>query len=643
MMKHLFVLPLLALALHLQAQTLFTYGKYKVSTEEFLNAYNKNKLPSDTGKEAVNEYLQLYINYKLKVQDAIDNRLDTLPAQRADLQSFRHQIEQNYLYDHKELARLIDEAGQRIRKDIRVSLWSVKPAVQLSNQVLKTLSAEVFKEIQKNADADLSSIEKKGVIVTRENMGFVTAFTLPYHIENIIYGLGSGTCSSPILFNGNYLIFRNDEERPAAGRIRVAQILVAPPSGDTAQQEKMAALADSLYDVLMNGGDFSALAKQFSNDRKTYFNGGEMPEFGVGKYSPEFEEQAFSLRFPGAISRPFKTAFGFHILKLIAATPVSSVAPDNLYGAVREKVLGDSRVDLARNKLMESARSYTGFRRGKLPTAAVYKVTDSVIISGHEITSEGVSSKSVLFGFNDHSEITLSDWISYVKSSGELINSRLHESFDKLMAEFESRVVLENYKKRLETFDKDFSGQMKEFAEGNMLFEMTQRKVWAKASQDTLGQKNYFELHRNRYQWHKSVDAVIFSCNNEETARQAAIELRNKSWRKVLELNPFDIQADSGRYEIDQLPLAKAPAAAGLTEPLSDKFDNTTTFVQVIKLYPDDAPRDFLDSKGLVIEDYQKQLEEAWIAELKSRYPVIVNKKIFAVISKQAAIRQTDR
>ena len=108
------------------SQTLFTYGDHKVNASEFLTAYNKNKTATSNDSQAIRDYLNLYINFKLKVQAAEDIRLDTLPSMLADLQNFRSQIEDTYLKDEKEVNRLVDEAFLRSQKDIHAMYYFIK-------------------------------------------------------------------------------------------------------------------------------------------------------------------------------------------------------------------------------------------------------------------------------------------------------------------------------------------------------------------------------------------------------------------------------------------------------------------------------------------------------------------------------------
>jgi peptidyl-prolyl cis-trans isomerase SurA len=359
-----------------------------------------------------------------------------------------------------------------------------------------------------------------------------------------------------------------------------------------------------------------------------------MPEFGVGKYSPDFEARAFSLKNHGEISRPFKTIFGYHIIKLISSHPVVSDKAEELAEKVRQQVVQDSRMNIARNKLISTARIITGFHSFHLPEADVYKITDSSLIAGKDIASGQVNKKSILFKFNDGSEVSLNDWIQYAKNSDKVLNTDLHHSYQALWPEFESYQIVNNYKSRLDQFDRDFSRQMQEFKEGNMLFEMMQRKVWNLASEDSVGLKKYYQLHSERYRWKKSADVIIFSCSNEEVAQRCINELRTMPWDEVLRMNAINLQADSGRFEIDQLPVKISIEKAGVTSVVVNDFDKTATFLQVLKIYPGNIQRDFNDARGLVVEDYQTQLENDWIKKLRLKYPVTINQKAWSSIQK---------
>lgn len=630
-MKKLLLLPLILFSIQINAQTLFSYGKHAVSKEEFLNAFEKNKKLSDNNPGALMEYLDLYINFKLKVQDAKDHGFDTLPALLADLQSFKNQIENNYVYDKDELQRLLDEALSRSKKDVHVTAMYIRAS---DNTKAKDEADKIWATLQNGKQPDVATLAKNGVQVSSEDFGYITVFTLPYDIENIIYGLKPGQNGKPYQFQEGYYIFKNEAERAAAGKIKLAQILIASNPEDPHSGDKAASLADSLYKVLKNGGDFAELAKQFSNDRSTFMNGGEMPEISVGKYSPQFESHAFQLKHDGDIEAPFQTSFGYHIIKRISATPVPQMPNADFAYQIKQELLQDERIKSAKEKLVQNAVKKTGFTDKHVDTSSVFKITDSSLIGNKDIKQGGIDKKTVLFAFNDGSKITVQDWDNYIRISGRIMGGKLHESYASIWPDFRHDIILKNYKKRLASFDPEYASQIREFSDGNMLFEMMQRKVWMKAANDSAGLEKYYQQHRPEYLWKKSADAIIFSCNNEVTAKQCIEALKKTSWRDVMKNFASEVQADSGRFEFSQLPVNEVIHTKGIHDPVINRFDGTASFVDVLLIYPENTQRSFADARGLVIEDYQNLLEQQWVAQLKRKYPVKINQAEVASLKK---------
>jgi peptidyl-prolyl cis-trans isomerase SurA len=342
------------------SQTLFTYGNHSVTKDEFLRAYNKNKTASTDKEQALKEYLGLYTKFKLKVQAARDMHLDTLPSLQSDLQNFRTQIENNYLQDDKEADILVNEAFSRSQKDIHTQHFYVlindkmPPADTL--KLYKAIN-EAYDELKKGGtdyDEIVSDIKEKIAPVQGNDMGWITVFTLPYEYENVVYSLKPGQVSKPYRSKKGWHIFKNEEERPAVGKIKIAQILLAVPAGNINMRDHAKQLADSIYEALKSGADFGELAKEYSNDRRTYMNNGIMPEFGVATYDGDFEKVAFSLKDDSDISKPFQTEFGYHIIKRLSRSPIPENKSDEAYMTnIKQQVLGDTRIALAKEKFLK--------------------------------------------------------------------------------------------------------------------------------------------------------------------------------------------------------------------------------------------------------------------------------------------------
>ena len=623
------------------SQTLFTYGKHSVSASEFLRAYNKNKTATPDKEKALRDYLNLYTLFKLKVQAAGDLHLDTLPALEADLQSFRGQIEGNYLKNDKEMDALMDEAFQRSQKDIHVLDYFVEaPAGADTGKYFKAINElhQQLKSAKINVQEILAEVNTNGVNVVENDFGFVTVFTLPYEFENIIYNLKPGQSGVPYRTKKGWYVFKNKEERHAVGRVKLAQILISAPPGFDIERKQAKNLADSIYTVLQNGSDFGRLAKELSNDRTTFMNGGEMPEFGVAKYNPDFERMAFALNKDHEISKPFETAFGYHIIKRILATPAPSSKNDEAFMYnLQQEVLKDSRIESAREQFINDILPKIGFKKNNIIEQDLWRVSDSSLMANKNITSGKVKEETVLFFYNDKATVKVSDWILFLRNSGKVTPGQMHESYKKSWPEFIAHAAVENYRRRLQNFDSEFKDQLREFKDGNMLFEVMERNVWGKAAADSAGLLEYFNGHKDKYVWNESADAILFSYVSENAAIKGIEDLeKGKDWKELMNENSSLVQADSGRFELAHIPVVdRTDFTIGLiTLPVINKNDGSAVFTKIVKVYPGNEPRNFDDARGLVINDYQNKLEEKWIAQLKKEYPIKVNEKVFQSLLK---------
>ncbi|HJU45186.1 MAG TPA: peptidylprolyl isomerase [Chitinophagaceae bacterium] len=364
-MKRSILLFLFISTCSLQAQTLFTYGDHKVSKQEFLRAYNKNNTDQQSTEKAYRDYLELYLRFKLKVQEALDKKMDTLPGQQADLQSFRNQAAEGFMTDDSTVEALVNEAFERSKRDIHIAHIFIpfNPTPPGDTITAFQKATDAYNELKRGTDfGNVARIYSADSAVqwSQGDIGFITVFTLPYALETLAYSTTPGSFSAPYHSNAGYHIFKNIGERPAAGRMKTAQILLLFAPGATDSLKYALKLkADSLYKALQQGASFEALAKQYSNDNLTYELGGEMPEFTVGKYDPVFEKAAFGLLKDGDISRPVLTQLGYHIVKRLALLPVNKDSA-NAVTFLRQQVLNDSRRNIAEKAMVQKAYRITG-------------------------------------------------------------------------------------------------------------------------------------------------------------------------------------------------------------------------------------------------------------------------------------------
>lgn len=627
-----------------QAQTLFTYGNKPVSRAEFLRAYGKNNNGEAPTEKSYREYFELFARFKIKVQAAQDMKLDTLANLNAELQNFRTQIAENFLNDEGSIQELIDEAFVRGQKDIHVahifipiqngdSASQIQNAQKRINKAYEMLGQQSFEQVA------LQYSEDPSVKLNKGDIGFITVFLLPYNIENVAYKTALGQYSKPFRSAAGFHIIKNIGERPAAGRLRVAQVLLAfPPEVTKSQQDSVRAKADSIANLLKNGADFKKLALQFSNDNFSYQNGGELPEFGVGRYDPVFESAAFALKKDGEVSSPIPTSFGYHIIMRLSHTPVQQDKTNQqLRENIKQLILQSDRMEISRKKLLSTIQQKTNFRKVPFNQKSLWRMTDSILTNKRIPRLTDLNSNTPLFAFAKQT-IRVMDWQNYLESIRNIPSLVTGKSKLQLFDQFIETSSLDYYRSHLEEYNKDFVFQLSEFKEGNLLFEVMQRKIWDAATEDTAALKKFYQKNTNKYWWENSADAIIFTSADASVADSLKAMLIKDpgGWRKITDSSNGSIQADSGRFELGQIPVVdRTNFTTGLiTANVKNETDNSITFVYILKLYNNREPRNFQDARGFVINDYQEYLEDQWIAALKKKYPVKLNETVFSSLPK---------
>ena len=625
------------------AQTLFTYGINETGKEEFLRAYNKNKTPVADKEKSLREYLDLYAKFKLKVKAAKELRLDTLQQLQYDVQNFRSQVEEGYLTDDNEVKRLQDEAFDRSQKDIHLLHFYIPISNKMSAEdsvnaykLLEGVRGNLLKGIT-HYDAIAEDLEKNAASLKWKDLGYITAFSLPYEMENLVYALQPRGVSKIYRTKSALHIFKNEDERKSPGKWKIAQILFAiPPDASDNSRKEIEKFADSVYSMLKAGADFAEMAKKYSNDKMTYLNGGELPEFSTGKFEQPFEKAVFALQKDGDISKPISTAYGFHIVKRLQQHPMPTDKTDEIFMSnLKQQLLQDTRINIAKANFIKMVTAKTGFKKNPAVTEEqLFRYADSV--TANKVVGKYPINKTTIFSFTK-SKVVGSDWLNFVKDYKLNQDVYKGENNKALLDKYISTIIIEYYRKHLEEFNEDFKYQMQEFKEGNMLFEVMERNVWSKAANDSVGLRKFYDANKSKYQWKESATVNLFNCNSLKTAEAAQKDLKDgKSWKLIAEQSEGTIQADSGRYEIQQLQLPAGTAAAEglLTAPVVNNGDNTASFVKILKLFPANQQRSFEEAKGLVINEYQNYLEEKWIEELKKKYPVKVNEPVFKSLVK---------
>lgn len=573
MMKQIILLTLLCFYLqYSSAQVLFTYGKHPVTLAEYSTSFQKNNPDSTNSKSAFNNYLNLYINYRLKVKAAYDLRMDTLPSQIADRRAFEEQIKPIHLLDPTSLDKLVEEAVQHRQEEIELSHIFIafkQPYIENEsaniNKEEKELAARKINEIQlrlKNGEPfeELASIYSSDPEAKNNKgyLGFIKAFTLPYSFEQVAYTLKDGEISKPITSDAGMHLFKRISSKKVEGPLSIAQILITIP--DNANQttiNERELLATSIYKEALKGASFDSLVALYSEDRSSKANDGILVGMETGDFDPVFEQQIRALKHDGELSPVFRTAFGFHILKRVAQDTFN-VNLNQLTAETKELVLQDNRIEMAKKAFIEKSVGKYGLKADE-------------------------------------------------KNKEEYIANRLTD------------------------FSPAYAAQINEFKDGNLLFEIMDKTIWSKASSDLTALKNFHAAKKQQYQWKQSVIAFTITTQNKDIASVIQSDLQNnKSIETIRKLYSEVAFIDSTRQEANALlGVGSGKAKAGfISEIITNDADGTFAFCYVFKVNQDPSTMTFEEARVQVINDYQQMLEEKWIQELKKKYPVSINQTV---------------
>lgn len=612
-----------------QSQIVFTYGNKKVDKNTFLEAFKKSPETSGSRKDQIKNYLNLYIDYKLKLQSAIDDQLDQTEGYRADANSFRNQLAETYINKQADVNALLHQAFVRSQKDILVQQLFIEvpndgdtlPAYKKMEEALKALrSGKNFDETALNFSSDTSSI----------NIGYITVFTLPYAIENSVYALKPGEFSGIIKTHSGYRIFKNVEERPARGMRKIQQILfTVPPSYNADERMQMEKIADSVYELLLKGASFEEMMRNYNASTSEVF--GEIKEIRVGDYSNQFENEVFALQTPNEISKPFTTEYGFNIIKLKEIVPVLKDETDaGKMAALQQRLVEDSRVLKATNDLFIQWKKDIHFVRGKYDAPTLYNYTAAFRLNNPLQNYHGIENNTLLFSV-DTVKITVANWLEYSNDQNIQPSASIHD-YEGYMKEFEDATIKQYYIAHMQNFYPQFEDQLQEFNDANLIFSAMDKHVWTPAINDTAAMYQYYLTHAANYSWKPGFSALAVTAPTKDMAEKIAAALKNNSanWHAIVSNFGTEVLADSSRFENGELPVHAAVTMKEGYQTVPEKNDggDAYTFMQVVKVIPESSPRSFADANGLVMNDYQQMLEAKWLAALKAKYPVKVNEEV---------------
>ena len=640
-------------------QVLMTIGDQDITVKEFTDVYYKNNLKSDViEKKSVDDYLELFTTFRMKVMEAERLQLDTSAKFQKELAGYRKQLAKPFMSSDDITDELLQEAYQRKLKDIRASHILIRcDKNALPSDTLKAYNKAM--EIRKKAlakDADFGALadqysddpSAKGTKATEQtparpgnhgDLGYFTVFDMVYPFETGAYNTKEGEISMPVRSDFGYHIIKVTSVTDAMGSIQAAHIFLQLPFDASAEDEAAMKLkADNIYNELMaqNGKNWNEMVKQYTDDKGTVARNGALSSFTVSRIVPEFIEACKSLEVD-QIAKPVRTNYGYHIIKLLSKSGVSSFEKESK--GLSERIEKDQRSKKSEEVVLKQVKSEYKFKQNDKNLEAFLSTVDSTILRKEYEPSAEVDLNATLFSLEGN-PTKVSDFVAYIKenmTSQKYVTPATYAY--QLYESFRNETILDYADAHLEDKYPEFKALVQEYKDGIMLFDLMDSEVWSKAVKDTVGLKEFHERNAAKYMWGDRVQATIITVTRPESLPKVKALLDNG-----VELDSLraTIQRDSIGYAFvrkgyyqrgDNQYVDQTEWKVGVRNEIASTVDQSTTIV-CIREVRGPEPKTLKEARGLVTSDYQVELEQQWVQSLKERYPVKINEKVLDKVRK---------
>lgn len=648
----LFVLILFLFAGMLTAQKpLLIVNGEEISSDEFMAVFMKNNINKTSSRAEIDEYLDLFINFRLKVAEAKEMKLDTFKTFMTELDGYRKTLAQPYLTKTEILDKLIAETYDRMLWDLRAShilikvsenaspadtLKAYRQAIAVRNRALK---GESFEKLAVEVSEDESARDRQGSQQNKGNkgdLGFFSALDLVYDFENAAYSMKVGEISMPVRSEFGYHIIKLTDRKPALGKVQTAHILVAvAPDAEDNQKSDAFKRANDLYDRIIAGESYEEIAKEYSDDKGSGMRGGTLPWFGVFRMLPEFLEPLYGMQ-NGAVAKPVLTSYGYHIIKLIDRKPVGAF--DDVKNELKPRVMRDSRYKIATHSFIEKLKIENGFTEYPEALKKFIKAVNDSIYNGSWLAEMTSGMNDAMF-ITGNRVITQTDFAKYVQSNQNIQKNDDKEMFLRnIYKKFVSDKLIEYENDHLEMKHPAFASLMKEYHDGILLFDLTDKMVWSKALKDSAGLNNFYETVKHNYMWPERVEGTIYSIKDQSLAKKvhkAMIKANKKGTDLNSVITSFStpekaiVTEESGIFIKAEHPVFSGVSTTGISAPVQK--DDAYIIVRTDRIIQPE-PKALRDVKGIVTNEYQNYLEKQWIQDLRSKYSWKVNDDVLKTL-----------
>jgi peptidyl-prolyl cis-trans isomerase SurA len=512
---------------------LFTAGSDTTLVEEFVYVYDKNNSKTESAytEASLQEYLNLFVNFKLMVNEARAQGLDTTEAFKMEFEGYRKQLAQPYLSEKKVTEQLVTEAYDRMQEEVNASHLLVncaadaEPADTLAafNKATEFLrrarAGESFEALAQQSSDDKSAQYNQG------NLGYFSVFDMVYPFESAAYGLRIGEFTGPVRTRFGYHVIKLNDRRPSRGKVRVAHIMIRA-TADLSPQDSVQAYrkVEEIYNRLKKGEDWNTVCQQFSEDVDTRDRGGELAPFASGTSVPTFEEAAFGLQNKGDISTPVKTPYGWHIVKLMERIGMEPFKQAET--GIRNRIAKDSRAEQSKMLLLTRLKAENGFKEFKNVLDYLRTKADSSIFEGVFTLGQDDKNRTSVLASIGNNNLTVQSFLEYAQGKKRFKKDISPAHYVTLLYNaFVDDQILKYEEANLSSKHKDYRMLLKEYKEGMLLFTIKEQNVWNKGVQDTTGLQKFFERNQGKYQWEQRANLVMLESPSEQVLQKAVQKL----------------------------------------------------------------------------------------------------------------------
>ena len=633
---------------------LLTINNAPVTVDEFERIYTKNNQDASFDKASLEEYMELFVNFKLKVTEAEARGLDTLKSFKGELKGYRYQLEKPYLTDPNIDSVLIQEAYERMGYMIKAShilisceknalpsdtLAAYKKIEDIRNQIVNKKGN--FEKLAKLHSVDEYSAVKGGLL------GYFSAFSMVYEFETAAYNTEVGEVSEIIRTNFGYHIVKVHDKKINPGQISVAHIMRSAKRNKSQEKIKEeGVIIQQIYDSIMAGASFEDMVKRHTDDKGSIKNNGALKPFEYGRMVPEFEKAAFALKNVGDISKPVQTAFGWHIIKFLGIKEIGTLEDNREY--IKGRISKDIRSNKGQRNLIANLKKEYNFTENRAALESFYDILDTTLYSTGWDKEKAAGLNDVIFTIADTIKYTQADFSEYLSSEKRRkSNTSIRVVVDKFYDQIVDKKIFDYEKSRLEEKYPEFKHLLQEYHDGILLFNLSDELVWSKAIKDTVGLETFYNNNKQNYLWAERVEATTYTFNKNDyldALTSMAIKVGKKSKDPQKALSKF-ISKYAEKDSSFTINVSKAKFIKGANvlidslgwEPgikmVVEKTENEFELVYVNQKV-DPEPKLLNEARGHITADYQTYLEKEWVKELHEKYAIEINQEVFEKLIK---------